>query len=265
MDLGLTGRKALVTGGSKGIGEGCGRALAAEGCEVVLVSRSLADLEAARGRILESSAGAKVSIAARDLSQPGEVDALVEDFPDVDILVNNAGTIPAGPIEVVDDPAWREGWQLKVFGYINMTRRYLALMKARRSGVIINVIGARLQNPNYIAGETGNMALANFTVTLGAESPEWNVRVVGVDPGPIATERLLRGLRSAAKAAWGDEARYVDLVAAMPFGRAGKVEEVGATVAFLASDLAGYITGSIVTVDGGVGNRARAGHVSPRK
>ena len=263
MDLGLAGRKALVTGGSQGIGRGCGLALAQEGCEVALVSRTLADLERAREEIVGRT-GAKVRVSARDLSDPAQVDALAAEFPDIDILVNNAGSIPAGPIESLDDAAWREGWQLKVFGYIHMTRRFLAPMKARRSGVIINVIGNRLQNPNHIAGETGNMALANFTVTLGAETPDWNVRVVGLDPGPIATERLLSGLRKAAKAAWGDEERYVDLVGSMPFGRAGRVEEVAATVAFLASDLAGYITGCMVTVDGGVGNRSRAGHVSPK-
>lgn len=263
MDLGLTGRKALVTGGSRGIGEGVGLALAQEGCEVVLVSRTLADLEAARARIVENT-GATVIVVACDLGRPDEVDALARDFPDMDIVVNNAGAIPNGPLEVVDDQALLDGWRLKVFGYINMTRRYLALMRRRRRGVIINVIGNRLQNPNYIAGETGNMALANFTVTLGAESPAWNVRVVGVDPGPIATDRLLSRLRAAAKAAWGDEARYVEMLATMPFGRAGKVEEVAATVAFLASDLAGYITGSIVTVDGGVGNRSRAGHITPK-
>src|SRR5580704_16728234 len=115
MDLGLRGKKALVTGASKGIGRACAEALAAEGCDVVLVSRTLADLEAARQRILGQH-NVAVGVFALDLSDSRNVDRLAEECPDIDILVNNAGAIPGGNIDAIDEARWRTAWDLKVFG-----------------------------------------------------------------------------------------------------------------------------------------------------
>src|SRR5215475_7852903 len=122
MELGLRGRKALVTGASKGIGRACAEVLAEEGCDVVLVSRTAADLEASRAAII-----AKQNVAVRfyplDLSDSHNVDKLAAECADTEILVNNAGAIPGGNIDAIDEARWREAWDLKVFGYINMTRR----------------------------------------------------------------------------------------------------------------------------------------------
>src|SRR5580658_4226554 len=127
MELGLRGRKALVTGASKGIGRACAEALAEEGCDVVLVSRTAADLETARAAIV-----AKHNVAVRvfplDLSDSGNVVNLAAECADTEILVNNAGAIPGGNLDAIDEARWREAWDLKVFGYINMTRRFYALM-----------------------------------------------------------------------------------------------------------------------------------------
>src|SRR5712692_5070761 len=155
MELGLRGKKALVTGGSKGIGQACAEALAEEGCDIVLVSRTAADLEAVRAKIAGEH-NVAVRYYALDLSDSKNIDRLAAECPDLDILINNAGAIPGGDIAQIDEQRWREAWDLKVFGYINMTRRFYALMAARRSGVIINIIGGAAENPdfNYVAGSS---------------------------------------------------------------------------------------------------------------
>lgn len=112
--------------------------------------------------------------------------------------MNNAGAIPCGTLWDVDEEAWRNGWELKVFGYINLTRAVYTQMRARGSGVILNNIGNGGQNFdfNYIAGSTGNAALMAFTCALGGCSLEDGIRVIGVNPGPVATERIAKVLRS---------------------------------------------------------------------
>src|SRR5580692_10575086 len=168
MELGLRGRRALVTGASKGIGRACAEALAEEGCDVVLVSRTSADLEAARAAIV-----AKHNIAVRfyplDLSDSRNVDKLAEACADTEILINNAGAIPGGNIDAIDEARWRTAWDLKVFGYINMTRRFYALMRERKKGVIINILGAAGENPDfdYVAGSSGNASLMAFPRAMG--------------------------------------------------------------------------------------------------
>src|SRR6187401_1498030 len=191
MDLKLRGRTALITGASKGIGRAIAAVLAAEGCKLILVSRTAADLEAARKEIA-ASGNAAVVTRALALSVTAAVTELAAAYPDIDILVNNAGAIPGGRLAEIDDTRWRQAWDLKVFGYINMTRAFYAAMKARGGGVIINILGVageRLE-PNYIAGSVGNAGLMAFTKAMGAASPADNIRVVGINPGPIATERL---------------------------------------------------------------------------
>jgi NAD(P)-dependent dehydrogenase (short-subunit alcohol dehydrogenase family) len=259
MDLGLTGRRALITGASKGIGLACAQRLASEGCDVVLVARTASDLDAAAA-LLRASHNVAIETRAADLSDSATIDALAADFPDIDILINNAGAIPGGSLDEIDEARWRAAWDLKVFGYINMTRRFYALMRARRRGVIVNVIGAGGESLDsaYIAGSTGNAGLMAFTRALGGGAPDDGLRVVGINPGPILTERLETLMRKRALDAVGDAGRWQEGLARMPFGRAGKVDEIAALAAFLASDLSGYTSGTIVTVDGGMANKRKA-------
>ena len=256
MDLGLGGRKALVTGASKGIGRATARALAAEGCDLVLVARTAADLAAVRDEV-RAQHNIAVSVAPVDLSQGDSARGLARDFPDIDILVNNAGAIPGGNLEEIDEARWRQAWDLKVFGYVNLARAYFAAMKSRRRGVIVNIIGSAGEKLDaaYIAGSTGNASLMAFTRALGGAAPDAGLRVVGINPGPVATDRLVTLLKKRAQDRLGDAGRWQELVKPMPFGRAAKPEEIAAMVAFLASDLAGYTTGTIVTIDGGAANR----------
>ena len=259
MDLGLRGRKALVTGASKGIGRACADALAEEGCDIVLVSRTEADLARARGEI-----AARHNVAVRyfalDLSDGRNVDKLAAECADTEILVNNAGAIPGGNIAAIDEKRWREAWDLKVFGYINMTRRFYALMAERKRGVIVNILGAAGENPDfdYIAGSSGNASLMAFTRAMGGTAPRDGIRVVGINPGPVMTERLITLTKTRARDRFGDENRWQELMQGYAFGRAAKPEEIAWMAAFLASDRSGYTTGSIVTIDGGGGSRRSA-------
>ena len=260
MDLGLRGKKALVTGASKGIGRACAEALAEEGCDVALVSRTAADLEKARAEIAAKH-NVGVRVFALDLGDGKNVDKVAAECADIDILVNNAGAIPGGNIDAIDEARWRTAWDLKVFGYINMTRRFYAQMRGRGHGVIVNILGAAGQNPdfNYIAGSSGNASLMAFTLAMGGMSPRDNIRVVGINPGPVLTERLITLTKTRAKDTLGDESRWEELMKGHAFGRAAKPEEIAAMVAFVASDrVSGYTTGSIITIDGGGSSRRSA-------
>ncbi len=258
MDLCLRGKSALITGASKGIGQAVAEVLAAEGCDVILAARNAAALEAA-GADIRSKANVRVTAVVADLSKAEDQDRLAREFASVDILVNNAGSNPPGEIDEISDEVWRNSWNLKMFGYINMTRHFYRHMKARRSGVIVNVIGnsgERMQS-SYILGSTGNVGLMGMTRALGARSPDFNVRVVAVNPGLIATDRAHMMLRSYSQAAHGTPDRWEEMLKRMdlPFGRMGEVREVADTVAFLASPRAGYISGTVVTIDAGAANR----------
>lgn len=258
MDLNLSGRSALVTGASKGIGLAVAQWLAREGVNLALVARSAERLEK-EAETLRSATGVTVRTLAADLSDAAARQRVAATFPDVDILVNNAGAIPGGTIDEVDEPAWRAGWDLKVFGYVGLTRLFLRKMKERRRGVIINIIGAGGERLDfgYIAGAAGNAGLMAFTRAIGGTSPDFGVRVVGVNPGPVLTDRIEVLGRKRAARLYGDESRWREGFAQMPFGRPASTDEIAAMVVFLASDLAGYTSGTIITIDGGLTNRGQ--------
>ena len=243
MDLNLKGKRVLVTGASKGIGRACVELLEREGCAVLGVSRGIAP---------------GPNMKAVDLSLPGAAAEVAAWAGDLDILVNNAGAIPGGDLQKVDEEAWRKAWDLKVFGYINLTRAVYAGMKKKRRGVILNIIGTAGERMNaaYIAGSAGNASLMAFTRALGGASHADGIRVLGINPGPVATERLINLNRQIAQAKLGDASRYEELFGEMPFGRPGKSEEIAAAAAFLVSERSSYTTGCIVTIDGGLSARA---------
>lgn len=255
MQLDLTDKSVLITGASKGIGLACAEVLAAEGCHLHLAARNGAAMEAAAAR-LRAAHGVAVTIHAADLGSTSAMEALVQAVGDVDILVNNAGDIPAGSLAIVTDAAIRTGFDLKVFGYITLTRLYYSRMKGR-DGVIINIIGNSGENwdASYFAGSTGNAALMSFTKAIGGRSMDDGIRVVGINPGPVATDRMIKIMRRKAIDMLGDENRWEELFDRYPGKRPATTRECADLVAFMASPRAGYITGTVVTIDGGIAAR----------
>jgi NAD(P)-dependent dehydrogenase (short-subunit alcohol dehydrogenase family) len=256
MDLNLHGKTALVTGASKGIGLAVAKALAAEGCNLHLAARGKETLEGAREAIRKRHQVA-VALHPLDLSRSESVGQLAESCRDVDILVNNAGAIPGGTIDMIDEARWRAAWDLKVFGYINLTREFLALMAKRGRGVIVNVVGlaGEKMDAGYVAGSAGNAALIAFTKAVGSTSLDKGVRILGCNPGPVETDRIVTLMKTRAEREFGDASRWQEYLKKLPLGRAAKAEEVADLVAFLASDRASYISGTVTNIDGGLGAR----------
>jgi 3-oxoacyl-[acyl-carrier protein] reductase len=201
MDLRLDGKRALVTGASRGIGRAVAEALAAEGCSVDMTSRGSEALARAAAEITEAIPGADICIHPADLSLSGDQNVLFDACRDVDILVNNAGAAAAGSLDETDEDGWRASWDLKVFGYINLSRAFYKAMKAHTGGVIVNVIGyaGERLNSRYIIGTTGNAAQMAFTRSAGSELPDFGVRIIGVNPGFTMTDRAERQLKRSAK------------------------------------------------------------------
>ncbi len=257
MDLGLADRTILITGASRGIGRAIAQSFAAEGCRLRLVARDGDRLAAARDALVRDH-GVEVELLAVDLAERGSAEAISEKWPDVDVVINNAGAISRGSLGDIDEAGWRHAWDLKVFGYINMTREYYRRMCERRRGVILNVIGLAAEKLDYayVAGSAGNAALVAFTRAVGSMSLDFGVRVLGVNPGWVETERSMRSLRGRSRELFGDEERWRELIVDWPAGRLIAATEIADVVVFLASDRAGSVCGQVVTIDGGFGARS---------
>ena len=256
MDLNLTGKTVLITGASQGIGEGLAHAFAGEGCHLHLTARA-ADKLATLQQAIQAAHPVRVGVTVADMTQEGACERIVDEAGDIDILINNAGVIPSGALFDIGPQQWRDGWALKGFGYADMMRLVYPRMKAGAGGVILNNIGngGEVCDPNYIEGAAGNAAIMAMTRALGGTSLDDNIRVVGINPGPVETTRIYAMLRKFAAARLGDADRYPELLARYPLGRPATVQEVTDLFLFLGSPRAAYISGTIITVDGGIASR----------
>jgi len=260
MELGLKDKAVIVTGGSKGIGKAAALGMLAEGASVLICARNAATLEEAAAEARKIGRG-RIAAVAADLTRREDIEAVVKrcvsEFGRIDILVNNAGSARNGDFLKLDDQAWIDDWTLKFFGYVRMARAVIPEMAKRRSGVIINVIGAAALNPSggYMIGGAANAALNHFTKALADEGAKHGVRVAGINPGPILTDRLMQMLSRGAGFLPGSSkpGDPKDVLAKMtPLGRVGKPEEVADLIMFVASERAGFIHGANITIDGGV-------------
>jgi NAD(P)-dependent dehydrogenase (short-subunit alcohol dehydrogenase family) len=242
MLLNLRGKTAMVTGASRGIGLAIAKCLAREGCNVRLVSRSQEILVAEAQKIQQDYAVQAQTFVA-DLSDWVQAQKLL-DFTGVpDIVVNNAGAITSTNLPNMDQAQLRKELDLKLFGYLAICQHAWHSMSLRGSGVIINILGTSGERPrpDHLVSTVANAGLMAFTKAIGAISPSKGVRVVGVNPGQIATQRLFDRSKQHAQSA----DHY-------PFGHP---YHVAALVAFLASDASAHTSGTIITVDGGASNR----------
>lgn len=252
MDLELKGRTVLITGASKGIGLSCAEVFVREGARVIITGRDAARLAPAV-EALKKAGASGVATFVGDLGQAADRERLFAAHGEVDILVNNAGAIPSGTLFDIDLTTWQDAWQLKVFGYIHLMQLYLAAMKARGQGVIVNIIGMAGQQPrwDYVCGAAGNAALISLTKAVGGKSVDWNVRVFGINPAGTRTDRIETMRRTRAKIKFGDEDRWQDGLDKLPFGRLAEAREIADLAAVLASPRGSYVSGTVIDVDGG--------------
>jgi len=257
MNLNLNGKHVLVTGGSKGIGLACAAAFAEEGAHVSLVSRDLANLQAAEKQLLARFPQAKVAVFAADLKDDkaalDAIDKAQARFGELDVLVNSAGAAKRTPAAELTPLAWRDALDAKFFTYINVMNPVVQRMANRGKGVIVNVIGAggKTASPIHLAGGSANAALMLATAGMAAAFGPKGVRVNAVNPGQTLTERLKEGLEATCKQ------EGIDMDEAMkratqkvPLGRLATPEEIAQTVIFLASEQASYVTGVNINMDG---------------
>lgn len=252
MDLQLKGKAAIVTGASKGIGRAIAEGLAAEGMKLVLVARS-ADLLQALAKSLPTETLVQ-AVDLRDATVPAQVvAATVEAFGGVDLVVNNAGATKRGDFLQLTDEDWADGYALKFFGAMRLSRAAWPHLTTRRGSIVSIIgIGGRTGQAEFAIGGSVNAASMNLTKVLADRGVIDGVRVNAINPGAIATERLQVRIRNFAREQGISETdAAVKLPQSMGIARFGEPAEIARTVAFLASPQAAYLQGAVIDVDGG--------------
>jgi 3-oxoacyl-[acyl-carrier protein] reductase len=257
MDLGLQGKRALVTAASGGLGHAIAEALAAEGARVALCSRDAGRAAAAAERIAAST-GAEVHAIEADVADAAALESLFAEalsaLGGLDVLVNNAGGPPPGGFLDLGEAQWARGFDLTLMSAVRGIRLALPAFEAAGGGRVLTVMSSSVKQalPNLLLSNVYRPALVGLTKSLAIELGPKNVQVVGIAPGRIATERTDELDRAAAtRSGRTFDAVRADSIATMPAGRLGDPAEFGRVAAFLCSPAAAYVSGSVVLVDGG--------------
>ena len=258
MDFGLTGKVALVTGGSEGIGRATAEELAREGARVAISARRPDVLEAAAAELRDATGGEVIAVPA-DVSRAEDVErcirAVEERLGPITLLVNNAGTSAARSLEAVDDAAWYADLDLKLMAAVRTSRLVVPGMRAAGGGRIVNVtnIGAKQPGANSLPTSVSRAAGLALTKALSKELAKDNILVNSVCIGLIKSGQIARGARARFPDVELDEA-FARMGAGVPLGRVGEANEAAAVIAFLLSERASYITGVAINIDGGTSN-----------
>jgi len=258
MDLGIRGKVAIVLAASKGLGRACAAALAAEGVNLVIGARNQQVLEEA-ARQIERTTGSKVLAVPTDVTKAEELvriaDNALREFGHIDILVNNAGGPPAGNFEAFSDEQWQAAFELNLLSAVRMIRLVLPSMRAQGSGRIINIVSTSVKQPidNLLLSNSIRPGIIGLAKSLSLELAPANITINNVCPGRILTDRIRQLERIDEKVQQGmsEEEILQKSAQGIPMRRLGRPKEVGALVAFLASQQAAYITGTTIQVDGG--------------
>jgi NAD(P)-dependent dehydrogenase (short-subunit alcohol dehydrogenase family) len=257
MDLKLKDKKALVTGGSEGIGKAIALAFAREGVDVAICARRKEPLEATAKEIAQAT-GRKVVAVAADLTKAADAENFVKkahaELGRIDILVNNAGSAPGGVLEHLTEDDWAQALQLKFMGYVRCMKAALPIMVKQGGGRVVNLIGNDGVKPSYweIAPGAANAAGQNLTMSLAGQYGKHNVSFCAVNPGPVRTERwagLVKAMSRDMKVSYEE----ADTLApsSIPLGRIAETEEVANLVTMLASPLCHFVNGTMIEIDGG--------------
>ena len=258
MDLKLTGKRALVCGGSSGLGRAVAAALVGEGAHVILLSRHADTLKTVADELTATGPG-RAGFVAADLADHDALLASVDEAErqlggSIEILLNNTGGPPPSGVSGLDPSVWREHFESMVLSVFRLTDRVLPAMRQAGWGRILNVASITVVEPSAVLGVSNTLraSVAAWAKTLAGEVAANGVTVNTLLPGRIDTPRIERldAARAAATGVEPAEAR-AESVKSIPAGRIGTTEEFGAVAAFLASPLAGYVTGSLIRVDGG--------------
>jgi 3-oxoacyl-[acyl-carrier protein] reductase len=254
MDLGITGKWALVCAASKGLGKGCAQALVREGVNVVITARGDEALQATARELRGLAGAAEVRAVAGDITTPQGRAAALAACPQVDVLVNNAGGPPAGDFRDWDRDAWIKALDANMLTPIELMKAVLDPMLARGFGRIVNITSGAVKAPIDILGLSNGArsGLTGFVAGLARKTVAQNVTINNLLPGAFDTDRLRNTMAGAAKQSGQSLEAVLDARRqGIPARRYGTAEEFGAACAFLCSARAGYITGQNVLIDGG--------------
>ena len=255
MELGLKGKVALVTGSSRGIGRGVALALAAEGCDVMLTGRDEKALQEVAAEI--KKLGRRAAVSVIDLREKDAPAKLIEqtkrELGGLDVLINNAGATKRGDFLDLTDADWEDGYALKFFGHVRLTRAAWPILKERHGSLIsIGGTGGRKPTEEFTIGSSVNAAIAAFSKCMADRGKRDGVQVNCIHPSMVETDRLWKRIKAEMdRTGWPEQKAREEMCKGFGITRFGKVDDVADLISFLVSSRATWMHGATIDLDGG--------------